>query len=488
VVTAEQDFSEADPQEVEQIMAGQTGEGALWGGRFTSGPDLALQRLSKSTHFDWRLVPYDLDATAAHARALSKAGHLGSDDLATVLAALDSIREDYLADRIQPRESDEDVHGALERILIERVGESLGGSLRAGRSRNDQIATFVRMFAREASRSLRSILLECVRILIQRSEEVGDRAMPGRTHFQHAQPVLVAHYLLAHAWPMIRNIQRIDEWSARNNVSPYGGGALAGGGLGLDPEAIASDLGFDGVQPNSLDGTSSRDTVAEFLYISAQIGLDLSRLAEEIIVYSSAEFSYITLDDAFSTGSSMMPQKKNPDIAELARGKSGRLVGNLSGLLTTLKGLPLAYNRDLQEDKEPLFDSVDTLLVVLPAMAGLLSSLRFNLDTMESNATAGFSLATDVADFLVRQGVPFREAHEVVGALVAHCEQQGVDLHEVSDADLASISPHLTPEVRSSMTLESSLASKAGRGGTSPRSVAAQRAELAAVVASLDTP
>ncbi|MEK9601871.1 MAG: argininosuccinate lyase [Pontimonas sp.] len=469
-------------------MAGQTGEGALWGGRFSSGPDYTLQRLSKSTHFDWRLVPYDLDATAAHARALSSAGHLGADDLATVLAALETIREDYLADRIQPRESDEDVHGALERILIERVGETLGGSLRAGRSRNDQIATFVRMYARDASRSLRSVLLECVRILIQRSEEVGDHAMPGRTHFQHAQPVLVAHYLLAHAWPMIRNIQRIDDWSARNNVSPYGGGALAGGGLGLDPEAIASELGFDGVQPNSLDGTSSRDVVAEFLYITAQIGLDLSRLAEEIIVYSSAEFSYITLDDAFATGSSMMPQKKNPDIAELARGKSGRLVGNLSGLLTTLKGLPLAYNRDLQEDKEPLFDSVDTLLLVLPAMAGLLSSMSFQLDTMERNATAGFSLATDVADSLVRQGVSFREAHEVVGALVAHCESQGVDLHEVSDADLASISPHLTPAVRSSMTLESSLASKAGRGGTAPGSVAAQRAELAAVVAALDTP
>ena len=466
-------------------MAGQTGEGALWGGRFSSGPDYTLQRLSKSTHFDWRLVPYDLDATGAHARALSSAGHLGAGDLATVLAALETIREDYLADRIQPRESDEDVHGALERILIERVGENLGGSLRAGRSRNDQIATFVRMYARDASRSLRSILLECVRILIQRSEEVGEHAMPGRTHFQHAQPVLVAHYLLAHAWPMIRNIQRIDDWSARNNVSPYGGGALAGGGLGLDPETIASELGFDGVQPNSLDGTSSRDVVAEFLYIAAQIGLDLSRLAEEIIVYSSAEFSYITLDDAFATGSSMMPQKKNPDIAELARGKSGRLVGNLSGLLTTLKGLPLAYNRDLQEDKEPLFDSVDTLLLVLPAMAGLLSSMSFHLDTMERNATAGFSLATDVADSLVRQGVPFREAHEVVGALVAHCESQGVDLHEVSDADLASISPHLTPAVRSTMTLESSLASKAGLGGTAPEHVASQRAELVALVNSL---
>ena len=469
-------------------MAGQTGEGALWGGRFSSGPDYVLQRLSKSTHFDWRLVPYDLDATAAHARALAQAGHLRHRDLDTILAALDTIRDDYLGDRIHPRESDEDVHGALERILIERVGETLGGSLRAGRSRNDQIATFVRMYARDSARALRSILLECVRILLQRSEEVGDRAMPGRTHFQHAQPVLVAHYLLAHAWPLIRDIQRIDDWSRRNNVSPYGGGALAGGGLGLNPGTIAQELGFDSVSPNSLDGTSSRDGVAEFLYITAQIGLDVSRLAEEIIIYSSAEFSYVSLDDAFATGSSMMPQKKNPDIAELARGKSGRLVGNLTGLLTTLKGLPLAYNRDLQEDKEPLFDSVDTLLVVLPAMAGLVASLRFNLDTMERNATAGFSLATDVADYLVGQGVAFREAHEIVGALVAHCEEGGIELDEASDEDMASISPHLTPEVRSAMTLEASLQAKSGRGGTAPEQVAKQRAELGALVDALDTP
>lgn len=488
MVIAEQDFGEAEPRKVEGIVTGQTGEGALWGGRFSSGPDFTLEKLSKSTHFDWRLVTYDLAATAAHARALAAAGHLAADDLASVLAALDTIREDYRGDRIQPQESDEDVHGALERILRERVGDALGGSLRAGRSRNDQIATFVRMYARDASRALRNILLECVRILMQRSEEAGDHAMPGRTHFQHAQPVLVAHYLLAHAWPLIRNIQRIDDWSARNNASPYGGGALAGGGLGLDPESIAVELGFGSVSPNSLDGTSSRDGVAEFLYITTQIGLDVSRLAEEIIIYSSAEFGYVSLDDAFATGSSMMPQKKNPDIAELARGKSGRLVGNLTGLLTTLKGLPLAYNRDLQEDKEPLFDSVDTLLAVLPAMAGLIASLTFNFEVMEKNATAGFSLATDVADYLVRRGVPFREAHEIVGALVAHCEGQGIELHEASDQDLASVSVHLTPEVRSSMSLEASLQAKSGRGGTAPDQVSQQRAELAALVEALDRP
>jgi argininosuccinate lyase len=468
-------------------MAGQTQDGALWGGRFSSGPDFTLQRLSQSTHFDWRLVPYDLDASAAHARALAAAQLLSTEDLATVLSALETMRDDFLSDRLHPRDDDEDVHGALERVLIDRVGPALGGSLRAGRSRNDQIATFVRMFMRDTAKAIRHILIEIVRILIQRSEDVGDAVMPGRTHFQHAQPILVAHYLLAHAWPLVRDIQRLDDWRVRNDVSPYGGGALAGGGLGLDSSSIASDLGFTKVADNSLDSTSSRDVVAEFLYVAAQIGIDISRLAEEIIVYSSQEFSYITLDDAFATGSSMMPQKKNPDIAELARGKSGRLIGNLTGLLSTLKALPLAYNRDLQEDKEPLFDSVDTLLLVLPAMAGLIASMKFNLATMAKASTAGFSLATDVADYLTKEGVPFREAHEIVGALVAHCEKLGIELHDVSDEDLGALSPHLTKGARKAMSVEASLSAKSGIGGTAPAQVKKQRASLQKLIDSLDT-
>ncbi|MFM1953309.1 MAG: hypothetical protein RL187_518 [Actinomycetota bacterium] len=468
-------------------MAGQTQDGALWGGRFSSGPDFTLQRLSQSTHFDWRLVPYDLDASAAHARALAAAQLLSTEDLATVLSALETMRDDFLSDRLHPREDDEDVHGALERVLIDRVGPSLGGSLRAGRSRNDQIATFVRMFMRDTAKAIRHILIEIVRILLQRSEDVGDAVMPGRTHFQHAQPILVAHYLLAHAWPLVRDIQRLDDWRVRNDVSPYGGGALAGGGLGLDSSSIASDLGFTKVADNSLDGTSSRDVVAEFLYVAAQIGIDISRLAEEIIVYSSQEFSYITLDDSFATGSSMMPQKKNPDIAELARGKSGRLIGNLTGLLSTLKALPLAYNRDLQEDKEPLFDSVDTLLLVLPAMAGLIASMKLNLATMAKASTAGFSLATDVADYLTKEGVPFREAHEIVGALVAHCEKLGIELHDVSDEDLGALSPHLTKGARKAMSVEASLSAKSGIGGTAPAQVKKQRASLQKLIDSLDT-
>ena len=468
-------------------MSGQTHEGALWGGRFGSGPSYEMQRLSKSTHFDWRLVPYDLDATAAHATALKERGLMSADALATVLSALEKIGHDFRSDAIAPGEQDEDVHGWLERILIEAVGPEIGGSLRAGRSRNDQIATFVRLYMRDTSRAIRHILIELVRILISRSEEAGERVMPGRTHFQHAQPVLVAHYLLAHAWPLVRDISRIDDWAKRNNVAPYGGGALAGGGLGIDAEGIAGELGFDGVMQNSLDGTSSRDSVAEFLYITTQIGIDLSRLAEEIVILTSAEFGYMSLHDSYATGSSMMPQKKNPDIAELARGKTGRLIGNLTGLLATLKALPLAYNRDLQEDKEPVFDSVDTLLLVMPAMAGMIASMTLNYDRMEEQATKGFSLATDVADFLVEQGVPFRDAHEIVGQLVAHCESKGIDLHDCSDEELASVSPHLTPAARGVMTAEASVARKAGVGGTAPAQVAKQRAALAQLIESLDT-
>lgn len=466
-------------------MAGQTHDGSLWGGRFGSGPSVEMRRLSKSTHFDWRLVTYDLNATIAHATQLCEAGFLSADDLAGVRGALETMRTDFLANELHPLDSDEDVHGALERILIERVGEDIGGALRAGRSRNDQIATFVRLYMRDGANAVRGVLIEIVRILIARSEDAGDRVMPGRTHFQHAQPVLIAHHLLAHAWPMVRNIQRLDDWSVRNSVSPYGGGALAGGGLGLDAGAIAVELGLTGVSPNSLDGTSARDSVAEFLYIASQIGIDLSRIAEEIIVFSSAEFGYITLDDAFSTGSSMMPQKKNPDVAELARGKSGRLIGNLSGFLATAKALPLAYNRDLQEDKEPVFDSTDTLLVVLPAMAGLLASMTLHVERMEAQATAGFSLATDVADVLVGKGVPFRQAHEIVGELVKLCETEGIELHDATDAQLASVSPHLTAEVRTVMTAEASVARKSGVGGTAPHRVREQRSQLVDVIDAL---
>jgi len=304
--------------------------------------------------------------------------------------------------------------------------------------------------------------------------------MPGRTHLQHAQPILLAHHLQAHAWPLVRDLERLRDWSARASVSPYGGGALAGVTLGLDPQLVADRLGLSRPAENSLDGTAARDVVAEFAFIAAMIGIDLSRFAEDIILWNTREFGFITLDDGFSTGSSIMPQKKNPDIAELARGKAGRLIGNLSGLLATLKALPLAYNRDLQEDKEPVFDSVATLEVVLPAFAGMVATARFDTERMAQLAPAGFSLATDVAEWLVKRGVPFRDAHEISGSLVRACEQRGIGLEDADDALLAEVSPLLVPEVRDVLSIEGSVASRAGAGGTAGIRVEEQRAELIA--------
>ncbi|MBN9375582.1 MAG: argininosuccinate lyase, partial [Cellulomonas sp.] len=351
-----------------------------------------------------------------------------------------------------------------------------GGRLRAGRSRNDQIATLVRMYLRRQARTLSALVLDVVDALVGQATAAGDAPMPGRTHLQHAQPVLLAHHLLAHAWPLLRDVQRFRDWDVRAARSPYGSGALAGSSLALDPAAVAAELGFDGPVENSIDGTASRDVGAEFAFVCAMTGVDLSRLAEEITLWATAEFGYVRLDDAYSTGSSIMPQKKNPDVAELARGKAGRLIGDLAGLLTTLKGLPLAYNRDLQEDKEPVFDQVDQLTVLLPAFAGMVATLRFDLPRLASLAPAGFSLATDVAEWLVRAGVPFRVAHEVAGACVKAAESRGVGLDGLTDDDLAAISPHLTPEVRTVLSVAGSVSSRDAVGGTAPARVAEQLA------------
>ena len=290
--------------------------------------------------------------------------------------------------------------------------------------------------------------------------------MPGRTHLQHAQPVLLSHHLLAHAWPLLRDSSRIQDLDRRLDVSPYGSAALAGTSLGLDPESVAADLGFSSSVPNSIDGTAARDVVAEAAYVCAQIGVDLSRLSEDVILWVTHEFRFASLSDAWSTGSSIMPQKKNPDVAELARGKAGRLIGNLSGLLATLKGLPLAYNRDLQEDKEPIFDSIDQLLILLPAVAGMVATLTFDTERMAALAPEGFALATDVADWLVRQRVPFAEAHEVAGACVRYCESRGLSLSDLTPAQLREISPHLTDDLLTVLTVAGSIAARDGRGGT----------------------
>ncbi|MGW0035891.1 argininosuccinate lyase [Gordonia sp. NPDC003376] len=464
---------------------GTTNEGSLWGGRFADGPAAAMAALSKSTHFDWALAPFDIRASKAHARVLNSAGLLADDDLAGMLAGLDRLATDVADGTFTPAESDEDVHGALERGLIERVGAELGGRLRAGRSRNDQVATLFRMWVRAALGRIALRLLDVVEALTAQAAAHPDAVMPGKTHLQAAQPVLLAHHLLAHAQPLIRDIDRLGDADRRTAVSPYGSGALAGSSLGLDPAAIAAELGFDGPAENSIDATSARDFAAEAAFVFAMIAVDLSRLSEEVILWSTPEFGYVTLADAWSTGSSIMPQKKNPDVAELTRGKAGRLIGDLTGLLATLKAQPLAYNRDLQEDKEPVFDAVAQLELLLPAITGLVATLEFHEDRMAELAPAGFTLATDIAEWLVRQGVPFRVAHEVAGACVREAEGRGVGLDELDDETFASIDPALTPQVREVLTVRGSIESRNAHGGTAPEQVQRQLSVLADEVARL---
>lgn len=462
-----------------------TREGSLWGGRFADGPSDALAALSKSTHFDWVLAPYDIVASRAHTVILYRAGLLSEEQRDGLLAGLDSLAEDVADGSFTPLVTDEDVHAALERGLIDRVGPDLGGRLRAGRSRNDQVATLFRMWLRDAVRRVAAGALDVVGALVAQAAAHPEAIMPGKTHLQSAQPVLLAHHLLAHAHPLLRDVDRIVDFDKRAAVSPYGSGALAGSSLGLDPDAIAAELGFASAADNSIDATASRDFAAEAAFVFAMIGVDLSRLAEDVILWSSTEFGYVKLHDAWSTGSSIMPQKKNPDIAELARGKSGRLIGNLAGLLATLKAQPLAYNRDLQEDKEPVFDAVAQLELVLPAMAGLVGSLTFDVQRMAALAPAGYTLATDIAEWLVRQGVPFRSAHEAAGAAVRAAEQRAVGLDELTDEELAAISPALTPQVREVLTIEGSVSSRDARGGTAPARVVEQIDTVAATAARL---
>lgn len=480
------------PEDVTTTFGGAVkaaGNVSLWGGRFAGGPSEALQALSQSTHFDWRLAGHDISGSVAHARVLHGAGLLTDDELTGMVDALERLRADVASGDFLPVLEDEDVHTALERGLIDRAGAELGGKLRAGRSRNDQIATLVRMYLREESRGLARLVLDVVDALVAQADRAGEAPMPGRTHLQHAQPVLLAHHLLAHAWPLLRDVERWVDWDARAARSPYGSGALAGSSLGLDPAAVAAELGFDGPVENSIDGTASRDVVAEFAFVAAMLAVDISRLAEEVILWATKEFGFVRLHDSYSTGSSIMPQKKNPDVAELARGKAGRLVGDLTGLLTTLKGLPLAYNRDLQEDKEPVFDQVDQLSVLLPAFSGMVATLEFDTDRLAELAPQGFSLATDIAEWLVRNGVPFRVAHEVAGACVRACEEHepAIELWDLTDDELAAISPYLTPDVRTVLTVEGSLASRSAFGGTAPVRVAEQLERARARAAELRT-
>ncbi len=449
----------------------------LWGGRFAQGPAEAMAALSASVHFDWRLAPYDIEQTRAHARVLGRAGLLNDAELALVDAALTDVANAVSSGVLGPEAQDEDVHTAIERHLIARLGE-LGGKLRAGRSRNDQVSTDFRMYLRHQVRFIAREVIALQEAFIVQAETHVDTSSPGFTHLQHAQPVSFGHELAKHVHALGRDLERFADWDVRCARSPLGAGALAGSSLGLDPQAVALDLGFTSALGNSIDAVSDRDWVAEFLFVAAMIGVHLSRIGEEVILMTSREFGWARLDDAWSTGSSIMPQKKNPDVAELARGKSGRLIGNLTGLMATLKGLPFAYNRDLQEDKEPVFDTVDQLLLVLPAMTGMIATLRFDTALMAASAPQGFALATDIAEWLVREGVPFREAHEIAGACVREAEAGDVELWDLSDEQLLAVSAHLTPEVRGVLTVRGSLDSRSAFGGTAPVRVREQLAAL----------
>lgn len=449
-------------------------EGRLWGGRFGTDPAEAMADLSRSTQFDWRLAHHDIAGSRAHAHALHKAGLLTDDELVDMVAGLDRLDEAVSDGRFVPSPQDEDVHGALERGLTADLGPQLGGRLRAGRSRNDQIATLTRRYLRFEIRRLTLHVSDVIEALFVQAEEHLGVPMPGRTHLQHAQPVLLSHALLAHAWPLLRDIDRFVDLDSRLSLSPYGSAALAGTSLGLDPQLVAEHLGFAGPVANSIDGTAARDLMAEAAYVLAQIAVDLSRLSEDVILWVTHEFGFASLSDAWSTGSSIMPQKKNPDVAELARGKAGRLIGNVSGLLATFKGLPLAYNRDLQEDKEPLFDGIDQLSMVLPAVAGMVSTLTFHEERMRDLAPRGFSLATDVADWLVRQRVPFAQAHDIAGEAVRVCEAQGIELSDLTESQLKQIDSRLTGEVLSVLTVDGSIRNRNAVGGTAPDRVAEQ--------------
>jgi len=457
--------------------AGGVGGGSLWGGRFTGGPADAMAALSLSVHFDHRLAVHDLSASRAHAGVLHRAGLLSARELTDLVDALTAIEADVRSGAFVADASDEDVHTALERELVARTG-LVGGKLRAGRSRNDQVATDLRLYLRDRAKAVAAAVTDLADALLDQAERHADTPSPGFTHLQHAQPITLGHELAKHVHALHRDLDRLRDWDVRASVSPLGAGALAGSTLPLDPGAVAAELGFAAAFANSVDAVSDRDFVAEFLFVAALLGVHLSRVGEEWALFASTEFGWAGLDDAWSTGSSIMPQKKNPDVAELARGKAGRFVGNLTGLLVTLKALPFAYNRDLQEDKEPTFDTVEQLLLLLPAVTGMVGTTRFRLEVISPTATSGYALATDVAEWLVRRGVPFRRAHEVSGAWVRRCEQLGVDLHELPADELTGLAPELTPEVFGELTVTAALAARSGPGMTAPVRVREQVAVL----------
>ncbi len=459
---------------------------ALWGGRFSSGPADSAAALSRSVHFDYRLAPYDLRSSLAHLLVLEKSGLVSGEDAVIISKTLRELMDEVSSGNFGIEPTDEDIHSALERAMMQRIGD-VGGKLRAGRSRNDQVATDLRLFAIDHMLQIANLLTHLQSALLAKAKEYADAPAPGFTHLQHAQPVLFGHELAKHVHAFARDLDRINDWLSRTSYSPLGAGALSGSSLPLDPEFSAKELGFNGAIGNSIDAVSDRDFVAEALFVLAMVGVHLSRIGEEWCLLASSEFAWAQLDDAYSTGSSIMPQKKNPDMAELARGKAGRLVGNLTGVLTMLKGLPFAYNRDLQEDKEPLFDSIDTLNLVIPAVTGMVATTEFNRKKMAEAAPAGYSLATEIADYLVRKGVPFAKAHEAAGKCVSIAERTEKELHQLTDEEFKSTHPELDGNVRSVLSIEGALAGRTTHGGTAPSELKRQFAELELQIKSAQT-
>ena len=440
----------------------------LWHGRFGDGPAEELLAFTVSLPFDRRLAEDDLECSRAHVRGLERAGILTTDDVAAILGALDQCAEELRSGSFEFQPGDEDIHTAIERRVTEIAGPP-GARLHTGRSRNDQVATDLRLYCKRELLGVARRVHELEQALFDKAGEAGDIYLPGYTHMQRAQPVLLAHHLLAHAWALSRDVDRLLTTRDRLDVSPLGAGALAGSSLALDPDGVAADLGFARRFENSMDAVSDRDFVAESLFDLSLLAVHLSRIGEEIILWSTEEFGFITLDDAYATGSSMLPQKKNPDIAELVRGKSGRIIGHLAGLLATLKGLPMAYNRDLQEDKEPLFDAIDQLNLALAACTGVLATTRIHAERMQEAADAPSAAAVDLAEFLVAGGLPFRDAHALVGGLVRDSIERGVPL-----ADLVAAHPSLGSEAVVLLEPGVAVTRRTTPGGAGPKPVAEQ--------------
>jgi argininosuccinate lyase len=445
---------------------------ALWGGRFTEGSSDAMSALSRSVHFDWRLAPYEIEVNLIHLENLISQKVITKENGSALKSALLELASDIGKGTFSYLPEDEDVHSAIERGLIAKVGE-IGGSIRAGRSRNDLVVTDFKLYLIDHLSEIAVLLGDLITALNQQAQANISVVAPGFTHTQHAQPISFSQELSKHSHALLRDIDRILDWHERNNLSPFGAGALSGSPLQPNPEKSAAALGFSRSLANSIDAVSDRDFVAEALFIMAMVGVHLSRIGEEFVLWSSSEFNFVEISDQYSTGSSIMPQKKNADVAELARGKSGRFIGNLTSLLIVLKGLPFAYNRDLQEDKEPVFDSVDQLLILLPAITGMVSTSKFKAANISLNVTSGFSLATEIADYLAKSGVPFSQAHEAAGACVRYCEEMDIELHQIPEEQLTKINPQLKADVLSLLNAQAAIDSRSSGMGTSPKSVVA---------------